>query len=610
MKLRQYILLSACLMGLIVELQAQNDTTTILQKDVEVVNTYLPTIGNPRKLQVAPLMDDTMSYHPAFRYRSIGKVEHVQTMPDSISAAAMRFVRDESPYKSLLRFGGGNYATFGGELFYNIGVSSKYHLSLNGGHRSTFGKVELPNDSGKVKAPLSRTWLAADFARMFKRVVVGMKMNYNNDIFKYYGMQTIYADSTYTTTTGENALGNELTDGQHQRTSAFDFDFTIGNTMRDHRSYNRFDVNVGFGLFGNTTDLHETDIRVGAMIYMPLKKNYFFSSRVDVNNFSIKSPSYEGPAYTFSDRKHTDVMVRPRVGVDFDHVNLRLGLKLIFEVGDNKDDMFLMPDIWADFKFAEDIFTFYAGMTGDYASNSYRSLYARNRYVSADAFNYVWRASKKVFVSDIFANGYNIPTTQTPIKFTAGFNSTFSKKVALNAQIEYGSFDDELFFVNKGFEQQTANANDTVFGYTNRFGVVAENGKLFKATGELIIKPTSKSNILLTAEYYKYRLDYLSKPWYKPQYDISLTSRFFPTDRLLIDAQLRLVGERYAFDQTLRAEKELDKVIDLNIGAEYYITSRWTAYLRLNNLAAQDWEQWLGYTTQKVNFTLGATFKF
>ena len=417
-------------------------------------------------------------------------------------------------------------------------------------------------------------------------------------------MQTLYADSTYRTPEGVEALGRDLTDGAHQRTSAFDFDFHIGNNLRDHREYNRFDINAGFGIFGNTTSLHETDIRVGALFYMPIKKNYFFSGRVDVNNFSIKSPDYEGPAYTFSDRHHTDVIVRPRLGVDFDHVNLRLGLKLIFESGDDEDDMFLMPDIWCDFKFAEDIFSFFAGMTGDYSPNSYRSLYARNRYVASDAFNYVWRSSKGTFVE-----GDIIPTTQTPIKFTAGFNSTFSKKVAMNAQIEYGSFDDELFFVNKGYIQQTA-SGDTVIGYSNRYSVVAENGKLFKATGELIVKPTPTSNILLTAEYFQYTLDYLDSPWYKPDYDISLTTRFYPIDRLLIDAQVRLVGERDAFNQTKRESQTLDNIVDINLGGEYFITSRWSAYLRLNNIAAQKWEQWLGYTTQKFNFTVGATFKF
>ena len=112
-KLRQYIAIMA--VAVMPAIAVAQDSLQTINRDVDVVNTYLPTISNPTKMQVSPVMDDTMSYKPSFNYTVLNKVQVVKTPPDSLEAAGMTFKADKSPYKSLLRGGVGNANAGGGQ---------------------------------------------------------------------------------------------------------------------------------------------------------------------------------------------------------------------------------------------------------------------------------------------------------------------------------------------------------------------------------------------------------------------------------------------------------------------------------------------------------------
>lgn len=596
--LRQYIAVAALVMPAMA--MAQDTLQTSINRDVDVVNTYLPTISNPTKMQVAPVMDDTMSYKPSFNYTVLNKVQVVKTPPDSLEAAGMTFKADESPYKSLLRAGAGN-ANAGGEFLYNIGNSDVYHLSLNVGHDSWYGKLKLDNDE-KVKAPINDTWAGVDFARFFKKTALTADMKFNNNLYEYYGLQTVVADNTYLTENGDKVKGEELTDETKQRNTTFDVNLGFGNTLVNKRDVVSYLFGAGFGTYSNKTGVGQMDIRFKGSVRFPLKKNYLLDVNVDVNNFKVSVPDYEGYAYMFAERSHTDVQVRPHFGIDFDHVDLRVGLNFVFEVGDDNDDIFMIPDMFLNFNIADDVASLYGGITGMYRANSYREIVEENPFVSPDACNYVWKSTDGTFVPRVY-----MPTTQHAIALIGGLRTRFSNKVSLDAGVDYHSFDDELFFVNKGY----VHADDVEkVDYTNLFGIISENGKQFTVKGELNITPTERFAMLFKAMYHKWTLDYIEEAWYKPKYEIALNSRFYPIERLLVTVGVDVQSERYAFNQTTKAKEKLDVLVDVNLGAEYKLSSRLSVYGKLNNVAGQDYRRWLGYSSHRFNATAGVTFKF
>lgn len=593
-----YIALAAILTTSVAS--AQQDSVKTIERDVDVVNTYLPTISNPFKLQVDPVADDTMSYHPTFTYETLNKVQMVKTTPDSLSAAAMNFKPEETMNRAWVRAGAGNYANFLGQFIYNIGQASKNHLNVDLGHHSMLGKVKLYENNEKVKAPTSKTWVKADYATFFKNNIFSANAQFNNHSYRYYGYQTVIDTARYYADNGNLVPGNELTDGEKQRQTTFDLNLGFGNGKVDPREGVGYNIKAGFGIFGNATGLHEVDVNAKGYFRIPMKKNYLFDGSVEVNVNNINTPDYEGNAYVFNERKHTDIQLMPHFGIDHDFFQLRAGINFILEFGGKEDALFLQPDIFADFNISDGAVTLYTGMTGGYKANTFRQLVLENPYISSDASNYVWKAMENTFELT------EMQTTQNPIRLTAGLRAKVGNKVAFDLGIDYASFDDEMFFINKGYLAQ----DSVSYGYTNMFGLISENGKLFKTKGELNITPSSRTQILLKGVYYSWKLDYLEEPWYKPTYEFGVDLRFYPIERLLVTTGVNATSCRYGYNQTTRQKEKLKSLVDINLSGEYRINSQWTAFLNINNVAAQDYQKWIGYSSHRLNVLAGVTFKF
>ncbi|MCQ2228743.1 MAG: hypothetical protein MJZ13_03230 [Bacteroidales bacterium] len=587
---------------------AQQDTiANKIERDVEVVNNYLPTISNPYKLQVDPVIDDTMSYKATFKYEVLNKVETVKTKPDSLQVATMDFKPEQMPYNAWVKGGVGNYGSFIGQLVYNIGTNEKYHLNVDLGNSSALGKVKLHETDKKVKAPTTNTWISTNYAKFYNKIALDADLKFLNYTYKHYGFQSIDTTLNYFNSTNDIVNGESLATDIKQRQTSFDIQLGFNNRLVDPRDKFSFGARAGFGYFGNKTGVTERDIHFNGYLRFPIKTNYLFDIIAKVNNSKINvDDDYEGSIYSsspngLSTRKHTDITLTPHFGIDFDHISLRAGLNFVLDFGGAEDNFYYQPDIYADFNVSDGAASLYLGLTGGYRANTFREVAKINPWVSSDSYDRAWVQETGQYDE--------IQTTQTPIKLTAGVRAKIAHVVAFDIAAEYESFDDEVFFVNKKFLKADTTTTKS-YSYTNMFEVINENGKVGRIKGELSITPTAKTQVILKGTYYKWKLNYLEEPWYKPNYEAGVDVRFFWNDKLLIKAGVNSVGARYAYNPEKNSKEKLDMILDINMGAEYRINSRWTAFLDCNNLAAQDYRKWLGYSSHRVNVLGGITFKF
>ena len=54
----------------------------------------------------------------------------------------------------------------------------------------------------------------------------------------------------------------------------------------------------------------------------------------------------------------------------------------------------------------------------------------------------------------------------------------------------------------------------------------------------------------------------------------------------------------------------LDSYFDANAHVGYRITDQISAYAKANNIANQDYQRWLNYPVQGIQFLVGATYQF
>ncbi len=574
-----------------------------LTKDVDVVNVYQPTLHKARKLRIPPLLDDTAKYRPKFTYTTISRISSVTTKPDSLSAASMSFPVYDSPYHTLVEGAIGYAPTIFGQIFYNTGSSKTQHLALRAGHLAQLGKVKLSDDS-KVKAPQNDTWASLAFHRLYTRNRFGINFDFRNSAYRYYGLNTITDTLEYYNVDGTSLFGSDICNTTRQRNTTVDVDLQVANAMADTEEDISYAINGGFGLFFNRSGVRQTNVGAQCKLLFPFSK---YSSAIDAvvgfNYFRTTTPVGEDTlTMSYFDRHGCDIHIYPHYEMIKDFMKLQLGLRIIAVVGDDNvsDDFIVQPDLLTNFFIGDGSVRFYAGLTGDYKQNSYRSLVAENRYLSPDSRMYVYSAADKAFVSRTA-----IRPSQSPILFKIGIRSSFSRHVQLHVGMDYRSLGDENIFVNRSY----ISTDSTTHAHSSQFALLQDDGKLLRVHTEVNVNPTDNSNVLLRATFFNYDMNYL-QAWNKPQFKFEATTRFHPTDRLTVRADLTFMGKRDAYSPTLMQNETLKQYVDLNIGADYYISNQFTTFIDMNNLAASDQMQWLGYSSRRVNILAGIRYKF
>jgi outer membrane receptor protein involved in Fe transport len=143
----------------------------------------------------------------------------------------------------------------------------------------------------------------------------------------------------------------------------------------------------------------------------------------------------------------------------------------------------------------------------------------------------------------------------------------------------------------------------------NTFNVVYDNIRHKNLVGELTITPISRVKLALQAEYNIYTMNVLTAAWHKPNYLGRATLSYNIKDKILVNAAFYLEGKRNV--QALNGDiLEIDGVMDLNLGVEYRLNKRVSAYLNFNNITANRYHLWYLYPAHRFNMRGGVTYAF
>lgn len=583
---------------------AQNDSINTIDRSVDVINAYQPTLRSSKKINVDPLIDDTLKYSDNYQYQLLNRIAPVSTSPEPLTPASMDFPVYASPYRALVEAAIGSLPTFYGQIIYNNGNSNNHHLALHAGHLAQLGKVTLSNDD-KVAAHQNDTWASIDYDHLAGNLRFNANANFANNAFNYYGLNTIIDSLTYTSDNDDNTIsGADILALDKQRNTSFDLLLSLANSLVDPLQKFSFKAYAGFSLFGNKSALHQSDIHFGGNLRFPFKKVAAIDVDLAFNHFQTHAGD-SSLILSYAEHKGSDINIYPHFRLDYDFMTLRLGARIISVLGDDflgKDDFLVQPDLKINFFIGDGSVCLHAGLSGDFSQNSFRSLVQQCKYLSPDSRKYIFDGRQQRYVSRV-----DIAPSQAPIAFDFGLRGSFSHKVQAALGITYKSLTDEVFFVNRHF---TSTSDTSNIALAPHFALLQDDGKLFNVHAELNVNPTPNSNILLIVNYDKYSLNSLSDAYNRPALTLSLAGKAKPSDRLALNAKLSYIGQRKALDPTTNTTTTLSAYPDLNIGANYYISNRWTAFLNLNNLTAADQQPLLGYSSFSFHALAGITYKF
>jgi outer membrane receptor protein involved in Fe transport len=189
-----------------------------------------------------------------------------------------------------------------------------------------------------------------------------------------------------------------------------------------------------------------------------------------------------------------------------------------------------------------------------------------------------------------------------------GLKGTLSKRIGFNVSASFGNIKDKALFIT-----------DTVHSAGNRFAVIYDTVNVATVEGALYYQLQEKIKIDLIGRYFSYNALSNTYAWNLPQLQFILRGSYNLYDKFIFTLDLNMEGGRralvYAKEENVTEEnnqlaKKLGFIADANLGVEYRYNKRVSAFVNVNNLAAQRYKRWYNYPVQGLQFMGGVTFRF
>jgi len=543
-----------------------------LNKEVKVKTAYQPKINKSKRIGELPVVVDTAKFTPSFTYFVQTKPLAVGFAPALIPAAKIVGEPLQSINSHTLTLAGGNYSTLFGDYRFNNQRSKITDFGVHIRHYSTNGKLELEN--GDKRKPDWTEQLAEIYGTLYldESKVTG-SVFYEHKGCDYYGFpQSGDVSSNYV----------DLFPYEEQKQNSFGLSTDFQATFKDEEQLN-FGIGLQYEHFSDDIDASENDLLISAEARIR-RGDGFWSLTSAFDYFAIDGLLNWEELGSVNERKTLVWNLNPQYSLQTGKLNLQLGLNAVLAMGDDSETK-VYPDIAIDFEAIDGIMSLFAGIDGKFQMNKYKNIADENPFIFS---------------------GLNVMPFNQKYRLFGGVKGSLSSNSSFRLSAEYGSVDNQYFFVK--WSVGAPNANYTGPTYSNKFGVVYDDINLLRLGAEVTIGWTDKLELNSSVWYNQYTMDEEEEAWHKPEFEMNVNASYAFTNELSFQAGVNVLGERPV--QVDFQKQTLDAVYDLNIGVNYRLSEHFTVFGKVNNLFADKYYQWDGYPSQKLNILLGVKVVF
>lgn len=546
---------------------------TINTEVVNVVKPYTPKISDAFKVKEIPSIDDEETTHKKEIKYNIFSIPVASTFtPSKGKAVDADKGKKAKLYDNYVSGGVGTYTSFLGDVYLNHAINRTESVGGYVSHHSSQGGVEnilLDDDFSNSK-------ISANYSRKLRDLSWTVDAGYQHQVFNWYGLPQPLFDLE---------LANDI-DPQHK---FFNFDFG-GKVEFDNKTINN--GSMRFRRFADDRDSGENRFAINTNFDIPVRGGRINTTvKFDYLNGTFDR-SYFGP----SEFKYGNfqIGVKPSYQIIQDDLTLNLGVSAYYmnDTEGGKNKFFIYPNVTASYRLAGDVLIAYGGIEGDLIQNSYYGFASKNPFVSPTLM---------IAPSDQQYDAY------------VGLKGKLSNNMSYNVRGNYNA--------ENGAALLKANpvllVNDTHYQHGNSFGVVYDDVTTFSIFGEINVDVNRNFNLGIKAEYFTYSTDDEEEAWNKPDFEASLFMDIQFDEHWFAGANLFYTGERKdqldiidPFIPITPSTITLESYFDANAHLGYRINDQWTAYIKANNIANQDYERWMNYQVQGLQFLAGVTYKF
>jgi len=546
---------------------------TIDSQTVYVIKPYTPTISDAFKIKDIPSLEDDENIKKKDVKYTIFSIPVASTFtPAKGKAADVDKAKPLLLYDNYASLGFGTYTTMIGELYLNHALNSTENVGGYFSHHSSQGGIE----DVVLDDAFSRTALNANYSQRLNdfswKIDLGASLQASN----WYGLPEGFFDNSEI----------QMIDPQIKYNS-----FYVGGKLNfDDAIIN--DGSVRFRRFGDDRDSGENRFVAKTSFDIPVADEEISAEiRVDYigGNFDRTYISEQEINYG-----NVTVGAAGAYEMREDDLTVSLGANFVYlndtEVSDNR--FFIYPNIDASYRVVSDILIGYAGIKGDLIQNSYYDFVQQNPFVSPTLL---------------------IAPTDQRYRAFLGLKGRLSNNVSYNIRGNYWAENEKPLF--KSNPIQTFAEED--YQYGNSYDIIYDNVKTYSVAGELNIDVNRNFTMGIKGEYFGYSTDNEEEAWNLPDVEGSLFLDYQISRKWFAGASLFFVGERKDQIQVsgsfIPVEPQtvvLDSYFDANAHLGYRLTVQLAFFAKANNIANQDYQCFLNFPVQGIQFLAGATYQF
>jgi hypothetical protein len=274
------------------------------------------------------------------------------------------------------------------------------------------------------------------------------------------------------------------------------------------------------------------------------------------------------------------VNINPWLGIFGDKWRVKVGVNMYSDIRGDGSEAYYYPVGHLEYDMANHYLIPYAGLDGKLEVNNFQKISQVNPFLTP---------------------GTSLQNTDHKINLYGGIRGNFNSTTYYNFKVEYSLIDNVPFYIND------LAGTDSI---GNQFGVIYDNIKLMKYFGELSVSPSELLTFNVKANYRNFEMEKEAKPWHKPTFDMSFTTRYNLRQKIILNADILAIGKRYVKLDDTGTIGELESAIDVNLGAEYRYSRLLSGFIQLNNILSDGYYEWNNYPTYGFNILIGLTYSF
>lgn len=235
-------------------------------------------------------------------------------------------------------------------------------------------------------------------------------------------------------------------------------------------------------------------------------------------------------------------------------------------------------------------------------------------------------SSKSLFDNKlVFYNGWKIIKQQNSYEKFAEENPFINPQIITQAGLRntrfedrymgvkgfFNKFDYNIRFAQKLIKNMPIYVNDTFIG--NKFNIIYDDVTIMHLHTAFQYDVDNVFTIYTKFDFNGYKTENEKKAWHLPTIRTNIGAIIKPIEALQIRAELYANNgsfyKVYGDDDNYKNHR-LKGMFDINIGAEYAFMPNLSAFIQLNNITSQKYEQYKNYTTFGFNGVGGIRFTF